>query len=309
MLDKISITVEQMSVLFIFIILGYALQKLKVVPENSASVLSKLEMYVILPAFTFSTFSERFTRDIIGEKLKLLLWSALLIVISGTVAVLVAKLFSKDKSTRAVYTYAFTIPNTGYLGYPLIGGVFGAAMLFDYMIFVIPFSIYIYTVAMYMLNPKHELSIKGIFNPSFIGLLIGAVWGILEIPVPKVVGSVLDGASSCLGPLAMLLTGFVLSRRPVKELVKNPKMYIASLLRLVVFPIVFTAILWLLGADDYTLLLAALTLSLPMGLNNIVFPEAFGGDGYTGAQSCFVCNVLGFFLVPITFSVITSIFG
>lgn len=309
MLDKITITAEQMSILFIFIILGYVLQKLKLVPENSATVLSKLEMNVILPALTFSTFSEKFTRDVISDKLKLLLWATVLLLISGVACYFIAKLFSKDRSTRAVYTYAFTIPNTGYMGYPLIGGVFGSAMLFDYMVFVIPFSIYIYTVAMYMLNPKHEISLKSIFNPSFIGVLVGAVWGIFGLPVPTVAKSVLDSASACLAPLAMLLTGFILSRRPIINLIKNPKMYLASLLRLIVFPVVFTAVLWLIGVDDYTLMLAALMLSLPMGLNNIVFPEAFGGDSYTGAQSCFVCNVLAFFTVPVMYALIEKLFG
>ncbi len=309
MLDKITITVEQMSILFIFIILGYVLQKLKVVPENSATVLSKLEMNIILPAFTFMTFSQNFTKEVVGDKVKIVLWATVLLVISGVVCFYCAKLFSKDKSTRAVYTYAFTIPNTGYMGYPLIGGVFGAAMLFDYMVLVIPYQIYIYTIAIYMLNPKHELSIKSIFNPSFVGMLLGAVWGIFELPLPDVAVSVLDSASGCLAPLAMLLTGFVLSRRPIMNLIKNPKMYLASLLRLIVFPVVFTAILWLLGVDNHILMLGALMLSLPMGLNNIVFPEAFGGDSYTGAQSCFVCNVLAFFTVPVMYALIEKLFG
>ena len=162
---------------------------------------------------------------------------------------------------------------------------------------------------MYMLNPKHELSVKSIFNPSFVGLLLGAVWGISGLPVPGVAKEVLSSASACLAPLAMLLTGFILSRRPVLTLIKNPKMYIASALRLIVFPAIFTAALWLLGADNYTVMLGALMLSLPMGLNNIVFPEAFGGDSYTGAQSCFVCNVMAFFTVPVMYALIEKLFG
>jgi len=305
----ITITIEQMTVLFFFIILGYLLQKTKVVPDNAASVLSKLEMYIILPAFCFSTFAERFTRDVVTDKIKTLLWSALILAISGVAGYFIARLFTKDKSTVAVYTYAFTIPNTGYMGYPLIGGVFGAAMLFDYMVFAIPYQIYIYTIAIYMLNPRHELKLKNILNPSLLSMLLGAVWGICDLPIPRVAGSILDSISGCLAPLAMLLTGFVLSRRPIINLIKNPKMYLAAILRLVIFPAVFTGILWLFGADNQTLMLCALLMALPMGLNNIVFPEAFGGDSYTGAQSCFVCNVLAFFTVPVMYALIEKLFG
>lgn len=128
------------------------------------------------------------------------------------------------------------------------------------------------------------------------------------MPLPEIAVDILELASGCMAPLAMLLTGFVLAKRPFLELIKNPKMYLASFLRLIVFPVVFSGILWLLGADNETVMLCACLLALPMGLNNIVFPEAFGGDSYTGAQSCFVCNILGLFTVPVMYTLIANLF-
>ncbi len=303
------VTVSQMVVLFFFMALGYVFKKKNITPDTTPAVLSKLEFNVFLPAMCFSTFSEKFTRDIVVNQIKPIFWGTVLLVMSGLVAWGISHLFSKNKNTQAVYTYAFTIPNIAYMGYPLISAVFGEQVLFDYMVFALPFQVYIYTVAMYILNPQRTFTFKKLFNPSIIALFLGALVGITGIKIPDIFTNILDTAKVCMAPLAMLLSGFILARSPVLELVKNYKMYIASVIRLIVFPIVFSAILWVLGADNYTVMIAACLLSLPMGLNNIVFPEAFGGDSKTGAQSCFVCNVLGLVTVPVMFGLITNIFA
>ena len=48
-MDIFSATLSQIAFLFGFIIIGYILVKLKVLPENSAAVLSKLENNVFIP--------------------------------------------------------------------------------------------------------------------------------------------------------------------------------------------------------------------------------------------------------------------
>ncbi len=304
-----TVTVSQMFVLFFFMALGYFFKKKNITPETTPAVLSKLEFNVFLPALSFSNFASNFTRDIVASKIKPLLWAVALLTVTAFVSWGISHFFSKNKNTQAVYTYALTIPNLSYMGYPLIQAVFGDAVLFDYIVFCLPFFFYIYTVAMYILNPKRVFSFKKLLNPSIIALFLGAVVGISGVEIPQVISKILSTASSCMAPLAMLLSGYILARSPVLELVKNPKMYLASLLRLVVYPIVFTSLLWFCGADNHTVMIGACLLSLPMGLNNIVFPEAFGGDSKTGAQSCFVCNVLGLFTVPVMFTLITQIFA
>ena len=59
-------TLNTMALLFLFIALGYLLAKLKVIPENTAGVLAKLENFVLLPASVLSSFVRNFTTDNIG---------------------------------------------------------------------------------------------------------------------------------------------------------------------------------------------------------------------------------------------------
>ena len=58
MLTTFTAALSPMLVLFTCIIVGFVLAKLKLIPEESAMVLSKLEYYVFGPALTFNTLAE-----------------------------------------------------------------------------------------------------------------------------------------------------------------------------------------------------------------------------------------------------------
>ena len=49
-------TLNQMAVLAIFILAGFVCQRIKLLPETTATVLSRLETYLIMPAYILNTF-------------------------------------------------------------------------------------------------------------------------------------------------------------------------------------------------------------------------------------------------------------
>ena len=51
-----SATLNQMLVLFIFMALGFMLNKKGLLPKDSSTVLSKLETYLFVPCLVFSVF-------------------------------------------------------------------------------------------------------------------------------------------------------------------------------------------------------------------------------------------------------------
>jgi len=303
-METFFITLRQMLVLFTFMLCGYIFKKKNITADSLGNVLSRLELYIFMPALCFNTFSTNFRLSMLSEKLTILAVSTVVLAVTFALALLLSRLFSKDKMTKAIYTYAFTIPNLGYLGYPLVGAVFGEQVLLDFMIFAIPYNLFIFTVGMYILNPKREWSLKNLLNPSLLAIAAGMAAGLLNLGLPQFAGDALDMAADCMAPVAMILTGFVLARRPAKTMFSNRKMYIAALLRLLAIPAAAAAVLYITGAPAELRLLTLSLLVLPMGLNNVVFPEAFGSDSTVGAQSCFISNILGLVTIPLMFGLI-----
>lgn len=290
-----------------FMAIGYLFRKKDIFDEKASITLSRLVVNVFLPAMTFLTFINNFKVEIIAEKSQLLLMSVCVLTVTGIIAVGLAKILSKNKTTQAVYIYSFTIPNMGYMGYPLIKAVFGESALLDAMIYCIPYNIYIYTIGMYILTntgDKRKLSLKAMLNPTLIALALGMAAGLLNLKLPSFVEQVLRASEGCMSPCAMLLTGAVFARIDLKTMFLDVKSYIASAIRLLIIPLTFLGILKLLKMPDNWVLASVAILAMPLGLNSVVFPEAYGGDSETGAKVCFLASVLGIITIPIVFGLL-----
>jgi predicted permease len=216
---------------------------------------------------------------------------------------LFAKLFSKVKYERDIYEYSIAVPNSGYMGYPLVESIGGQAMLLNFMTYAIPNSLYIYTVAFAKLT-KRGFSLKKLLNPPTITMAVGIFFGILEIPVPDIFANIVKTASGCMGPLAMLMTGMVLSNFDLKKLALKWKIYPALLLRLVVIPLALGGVLSLF-ASETIVKISVLFYCLPCGLNTVVFPKLVGEDSETGAALSIFSSVASLATIPI----ICAIFG
>ncbi len=304
-----QITLQQMLILFFFMAVGFVMMKKKMLPDNAASVLSKLLVTAFLPAMVFKTFAANLNPDNVLSKLPLLGISALNVTITCLIGIVLSKFLSKDEMTRNIYIYSFTVPNMGYMGYPIVGAVLGELTLLDFMVVAVPSNLFIYTAGMYMLNPNKEFSVKKIFNPPMIALIVGVIVGVCRIPVPDIVLSAANSASNCMAPCAMLLTGFVLAKQPLGAMFTQFKSYLISFIKLIVFPLIGFFMMRLLGAPEQAVILCTIALALPFGLNSVVFPEAFGGDSTPGARLCFIGNLMALVTIPLVFFLLSRVYG
>ena len=89
-----------MAVLAIFMLAGFICQRIKLLPDSTATVLSRLETYLIMPAYILNTFISNCTPEILSERLPLLMWGAIVAVLSVAIAYPVGRAFSKGKKYK-----------------------------------------------------------------------------------------------------------------------------------------------------------------------------------------------------------------
>ena len=90
-------TLNQMAFLVLLIGIGYVIVKTKAVPSDGASLLSKLENNVFIPALVLGTFMENFTLERFGTAGQYLLVGLVVILITMPIAVFAAKKCHKDE--------------------------------------------------------------------------------------------------------------------------------------------------------------------------------------------------------------------
>lgn len=303
-----SSTLNQTAFLFCFILFGYFLGKINVLQQNSVKVLSKLENNLFIPALVMGTFIENFTVDRLGEMWRFMAISFAIEFAVIPIAILLPKLLSKDISLQKMSTYGLAISNWGFMGNAVMLGLF-PDIFFEYIIFTLPLWIVNFLWAMPSLlmplsaKPTFRDKLKNLFNPMFIGMLIGMAVGLLQIPLPTFFVNAVNAAGSCMSPMAMLLTGIAVSTINLKQTFTDKYIYILSFIRLVAIPAVFSAVLSFVPMSQTTYICAVVSISMPLGMNIVVIPSAYGEAKPVASGLVIVSHLLSCITLPVLFSV------
>ncbi len=299
-----SATLNQMFVLFIFMALGYFLNYKSILPNNATAVISKLETNVLVPCLVFNTFYKYCTIENISKKWLYLVYGTAIMIVSIVIGVFLAKLFAKESYLKKIYTYSFAVANFSFMGNAVVLGIFGEEVLFDYMIFTLPLCLYVYSFGTASLIPDNDnkFSFKAFLNPICISMLLGTFAGLTNLPLPKFLTTAVSSAGACMSPLAMILTGFVVANFSIKTLTRVKRIYLASILRLIVLPLIFVFALKLMDTDDSIVMLTLCATAMPLGLNTVVFPAAYGGDTTPGASMALISHLMSIITIPIMFT-------
>ncbi len=317
-MEVFSLTLDQMLMLFSLILFGYFLRKKQIVPDDTFKVLSKMETFVFVPALNLYNQMTNCTVKTFSENSVLILYGLGCILAAVLIAYPISKLFVKNYKDspenaykRNIYKYAVTFGNYGYVGNFIVLGIWGESAFFQYTMFTLMLSIACSSWGLYILIPKDQNAgalrnlIKGFSTPPMIAMLLGILIGLFGLKrfVPEFMLSALSNASSCMGPVAMLLAGVVIGGFDFKSLLDNKKVYIVSLLRLTVIPAVLVLALKLIGASDTIQTYALIAFASPLGLNTIIYPAAYGSETKTGASMAMISSTLSVITIPLMYLV------
>lgn len=334
MIQTFLATLNPMLTLFICMVVGFALSKLKILPENASKVMAKLETYVFCPALSFYTMARNCTIKNIGEHGLNIAMFTILVCVSLALSYILVRLFDKDKKSyeRGVFLYALTIANISYVGDPLVLAMFGDVALSYYKLACLPFYIVIFVWGISILVPKNEESsskfnaLKNLLNTPTIALFLGIIVGLLGLGDGLLgktdnlnfVGSTLNSLKNCMGPVAMLVAGCTVANYNIKHMLTNKKVYIATFFRLIFIPALLVPMMFglkilasnLLNVtiNNFVVHLSFIVLGCPLGLNTIVFPEAYGGDARTGAGMTMISHTLCVITIPLLYALVSLVF-
>ncbi len=312
MLETFIATLNPMLVMFACILIGFVLRKTGLAPDDTGTALSKVENYVFMPAQVLVTFMTYCTVESLSVNYRYTLYSILCIAISMLMGVPLSRAFSRDGKNRGVYAYALVFANFGFLGNSLVPQMLGQEYLYPYLLFTLPINTWAYLWGMNRMVPAEGEKtdpLKRLLNPVIVGLFSGAILGLTGIAklLPEFLMGTLNNLSACMGPVAMILTGFIIGGFDLKELLSDKKVYVMTFLRLTVLPAVLLAVLWLCGADLSVMTMALVAFGAALGLNTVVIPAAYGRDTKPGAAMATISHAAAVLSIPVMYALLTQI--
>lgn len=308
----------QMLILFAFIAMGFILSKTKVLPDNAATILSRLENYVFVPALVMSTFIKNCTKENIGNLWKIIVFSIILLVVLLPITFIVTKLLCKENFLRKIAIYGLEFSNFGFMGNAVVKGVF-PELFFNYTVFTLPFWFLIYAWGVPVLlisssgGERKGTVLKNFINPMLIAMLVGMIIGLtgLGTILPTQAIGAVDMLGDCMSPVAMILTGATIAKSNIIGLLKCGWLYSVSAVRLFVYPALYILAVVFIPKGGFlteTMLICGMCMvSMPMGLNSIVVPAAYGKDTSQAAALSVVTHLLSIITIPLMFLLFNTV--
>ena len=293
----ILILVKQILQMFLLAGFGFLLFKGGQISLEGSKTIGNILIFASLPAVIINGFLvERTPEHVSG-----LLWSAV-----GAAAVLLMSIVVSHFAFRkdGISAFAAAFSNPGFFGIPLVVATLGQEAVFYAAPFVAFLNIGQWTYGVSRLNGQPILQglqpKKLIRAPFVIAILTGLFLFVTQLPLPAIVRSCISSIAGLNTPLAMFTVGVYLAQTNLAETVRRKRLYIVSLLRLLVIPGIALLILSLLPAsmrDMRTVLLIAI--SCPVGSNVAVYAQLHGKDYPYAVETVIISTILSIATIPL----------
>lgn len=285
--------------LFIFVLSGFILTKIGTISASGRKSLSDLLINFILPCNIICSFQIDMTREIISSCAMMLLLACL-----SQLLYLIASKFlypGAPQERLACLRYATVCSNAGFLGLPIIGGVFGAIGTLLTSVALIPQRVVMWSAGISLFTHTDGKSVlkKLATHPCIVAVLIGFALMIAGNPVlPVFLQKSLSGASACTTCMSMLVIGSILAGAEHIDL-KDGMMWWYTLVRLVLIPLLVLLLLSFLPIDRTIRGVMVLISGMPAGSTTAILAARYDGDAPFASCLVFVSTLLSLVSLPL----------
>ncbi len=304
-MENALILLGQVVMMFLLAVMGYLMFRFKKITLEGSKSIGNILIYLSLPAVIINSF----LRDDGLELLPGLLISAAAAALTLLISMLVSALcFKKDGIGR----FAAAFSNPGFFGIPLINGLLGHGAVF-YVAFYIAFlNILQWTWGVsVMTGERGKVSFKRIITAPFIvGMLIGLIFFLLRLPRPAIFTNIVSLTAGLNTPLAMFVIGIYLAQTQVGRMFAKGKLYLISLVRLILIPVLCFGLLSLLPASMNEIRIAILiAAACPVGSNVAVYAQLYNQDYGYAVETVVISTMLSIVTIPLLMSAAMLIWG
>ncbi|HMM06860.1 MAG TPA: AEC family transporter [Clostridiales bacterium] len=304
---ELSIIIEQIFMLFLIAAAGYLGFRTKILNAEGNKAISRLVIYLTLPALILSSVAE-VPQDIAKSAVLLLLGASFFTyALLGAVSLAVPRLLRADRSDYGVYHFMTIFGNVGFMGFPVLSALFGEKALFLAAIFNLPMNLFCFSVGILMIAPKGtKLKFTTILNPTVVASVAALLLYLLPLSLPTVLNDGLSLLGSATIPLAMILIGSSLAQLPFREVWNIPKLYLLSLIKLILCPLLIYYVLNLFIDDSLLLGIATVLTAMPVATNATMLCIEYNGNELLASRGVFISTVLSLLTIPLIIFILLS---
>ena len=289
--------------LFLLMAVGFVLAKLQVLTKPALGQMSKLLMYVVCPAIMIDILTAE-TRN--WDTVRVMLIAGAVLVGTYILNMILIQLCFRKKAPeqRGVLRFASIYGNTGFMGIPLIQAVLGDSAMLIAVTSLVVFNISTWTHGAILIGGKERASVKkALLNPGTIGFLIAIVVFASGIPVPGPVADAVGFVGSLNTPLAMIIIGGQMAAVDLKSILKDARLYVSALLKLLIMPMISLFVLLPLGLEPIIVVAVTILAGCPTAGATSIMSEMMGKDASLAARLVTLSTIFCVITLPLVAAV------
>lgn len=287
----ITIIFGQMLVLLGMMLTGTFVYKKKWLSEEGSANLSKIVVNICNPALVIAAVlgeTDMINREKITANLQLVMLYYVIAIVFGLV---LAWVLHPPKNLKSIYTLMATFSNLGFMGIPVARSLYGAEGVVYVAFYVLLYNLIVYTYGMALARrggwektgraPEKtdiKTSLLRIINPGVIAAVAALIIFAADITLPQPVVSFCSYVGDSTIPLSMMLIGVSIAKADLRSYLKDVRMYLFILLRMVAMPVGIALLMRNMGYDAVVFGVFIIELAMPVGSIIGLFAKECGAD-------------------------------
>ena len=292
------VILRQIVIMFIILLIGFGCSMKGLITKEGNKQLSAVALHIVNPLLIFMSYQS----DYSSKLLRGLLWSFLLSGLSFAVTIgLSTLLIKKKRPEHDLERFSAVYSNCGFIGIPLIRGIYGDEGVLYLTAYITLFNILIWTHG--LMTMKGSKDMKSFLNslkaPSVVAVFIGLIFYLLQIRLPDFLHTSLQYVSDMNTPLAMLIAGSAAAQTNVVKALKNNGLYIVAALKLVALPLAAMALLHFIPAPHMVQMVVLIASACPVATTGTMFAIQYDKNPERCSEFFAVTTLLSGLTLPV----------
>lgn len=290
--------VQLQAQIFVFMFLGFLLFKSKIMTIKMRKTITNAVMYIILPCNIVYSFMIDMNEEIIA--------SCFIILVVSIVIQIACEWASRflypfaNKEQYKVLKYATICSNAGFMGSPLVSGIYGLHGLLYASIYLIPQRIVMWSsgISCFSEANKKDAFKKVVTHPCIIAVMVGLLVMITQVKFSPLLTTGIASISSLTTICSMLVIGGILAEIDFRSIFSKMSWYY-TILRLLLIPFTVFFVCYFLRLPMLVSAISAVLAGMPAGTTTAILAENYNGDSSLAVKLIFLSTALSLITIPI----------
>ncbi len=291
----------------ILVVIGFFFRKSGFFKKDTVQDLTRLILYLCLPALILYSFLTHFKADTIKDCSFLLLASFVIFLLGFFLGFVIYKIFIKRESHKREFILLNAFQNSGYLPLALVANIFLGSekeLVYLYIFsYLVGFNLIMLSFGFFYMKKGSDFSIKDFLSVPFLASLLGILLAFMGLgdKIPLLIMHPLSKLGETTIPLSMILLGMMLGESKLFEINNLKEILVLVFCKLIFLPLIVISILRLFKLPPVLSFLLFLEAAMPSATTLSIIAHCKNANTEFVSQGIIYTHLFLIFTLPILF--------